>query len=364
MYDDPADTRDLQASSGTETQGRIVIGARQGEHLAAQGADLYTLASPAVAQLMHEAHVDGFAVDDLIVLTNSDNFRGWNPGEIVTTCHQRPLPVPDEIEALRMKKLPEVAAHFINSSHYRLASYIPAFRDRKALEVTLAPIGFHDYYTLATILDEPLLSEPDGVCTLRQKYGKTAFHYAPSATCVLPTPVCIQGVLLTRDKQIILMQRSQSVAFYPGHWSASFEETMNAPGPDPHGVQRAGDSDFFACALRGLEEEFGLPVDVVEDLKVLSLNLEYLLLAVGVVSLIKVDLEAEAIRTSWLLKAADRNEASTLATVPMDLPTVVKALFGRTLWHPTSRMRLIQTLFHFYGIDQVAAAIQAHLRAI
>jgi hypothetical protein len=28
------------------------------------------------------------------------------------------------------------------------------------------------------------------------------------------------------------------------------------------------------------------------------------------------------------------------------------------LWHPTSRMRLIQFLFHTYGVKEVAKAIQ------
>jgi hypothetical protein len=38
---------------------------------------------------------------------------------------------------------------------------------------------------------------------------------------------------------------------------------------------------------------------------------------------------------------------------------VVEKLTSKTLWHPTSRMRLIQFLFHTYGIDPVAKAIKA-----
>jgi 8-oxo-dGTP pyrophosphatase MutT (NUDIX family) len=165
---------------------------------------------------------------------------------------------------------------------------------------------------------------------------------------------------VTKDHQIILMQRSNSVAFYPNHWSASFEETMDAPGLSPKGDIRAGDTDFFACAIRGLEEEFGVPADAVESIKVLSLNIEYLTLSAGVVAIIHVDLPVQEIKTHWLVKAPDKNEASKLATVPIDLSPVVEKLFSsNVLWHPTSRMRLVQFLFHTYGVDEVAKAIKA-----
>jgi hypothetical protein len=190
----------------------------------------------------------------------------------MTTTLSTPLPIPEDIEAARKERLPAIEKNFTNSSHYRLFSYTPAFSDRKGLEVTLAPPGFHDYYTLATILDEPLLTAPDGSkISIRHKYGRTAFTYSSAGheTCLIPSPVSLQCILITRDQQIVLMQRSSSVAFYPHHWSASFEETMNAPGPDPKGIQRPGDHDFFECAIRGLEEEFGITAEAIEDIKIL-----------------------------------------------------------------------------------------------
>jgi transcriptional regulator with XRE-family HTH domain len=354
---------DIHASPATIIEGRIVVGHNYGEEIntSSQSESLYTLASTNANWLMQLAGVDCFAVDDLIVLTNSENFTGWTRDEILTTRLSTPLPVPDDIEALRKEKLPAIEKRFTNSSHYRLYSYTPAFSDRKGLEVTLAPIGFHDYYTLATLLDEPLLTEPDGSkLSIRQKYGSTAFTYsADHGTCLVPSAVCLQCVLVTQDQQIVLMQRSSSVALYPNHWSASFEETMNAPGPDPKGVSRSGDRDFFDCAIRGLEEEFGLAPDAIQDMKVLSLNVEYLTLVIGVVGVIRLNLTAEAVKMSWLLKAADKNEASKFTTLPADLSAVVEKLFSQILWHPTARMRLIQYLFHRYGVDEVASAIQA-----
>jgi len=177
--------------------------------------------------------------------------------------------------------------------------------------------------------------------------------------------VSIQCIVITKDEQILLMRRSSSVAFYPNHWSASFEETMNAPGTDRKGKpSRSDDGNFFTGAIRGLDDEFAIPAEAVKDIKVLSLNTEYLTLSVDVITAITLDLTAEEIRQSWLLKAWDRDEASKFALLSTDLTTVVNKLFSRTLWHPTARMRLIQFLFHTYGVDEVAAAIKAKKDAL
>ncbi len=349
----------------TVIEGRIVVGYKYGEEINASSLsnNLYALASPNANRLMQLANVDCFAVDDLIVLTNSNNFAGWTQDDIVTTALSTPLPIPNDVEELRQEKLPAIEKNFHNSSHYKLYSYTPAFSDRKGLEVTLAPIGFHDYYTLIPVLDEPFLTNLDGSKTsIRQKYGNTAFTYSSTdhGASLIPAPVCLECVLITQDQQIVLMQRSFSVALYPNHWSASFEETMDAPGRDPKGnPSRTGDADFFACAIRGLKEEFGISPEAVESIKILSLNIEYLTLVVGVVATIEVNLTAEEVKMSWLLKAADKNEASKFATLPTNLTTVVDKLFNQILWHPTARMRLIQFLFHRYGVDEVAKAIKA-----
>jgi hypothetical protein len=213
-----------------------------------------------------------------------------------------------------------------------------------------------------------LLTALDGSkVSIRQKYGNTALTYSSTekGTSLIPAPISIQCVVITEDEQILLVQRSQSVAFYPNHWSASFEETMNAPATNREGIPtQKADSDFFAGAIRGLDEEFSIAEDTIKSIKVLSLNVEYLTLSVDPIVLIKLDMEAEEIKQNWLLKARHREEASRLATVSIDLGSVIEKLFSRTLWHPTSRMRLIQFLFHTYGIDPVAKAIKARRDAI
>jgi transcriptional regulator with XRE-family HTH domain len=363
--EEPNELQAVRVYYAEALEGKIVVGHQYGEELSTDiiKYSLYSLASSNARWLMQLADIERFAVDDCIILTNSRNFQGWNPNEIKTTVLNTRLPIPDDLEKLKQEKLPAIEKDYFNSSHYRLASFTPSFSDLEQLEVTLAPVGFHEYYSITPFFDEPLLTALDGSkVSIRQKYGNTALTYSSTdrGTSLIPAPVSIQCVVVTADQQIILMRRSSSVAFYPNHWSASFEETMNAPGLNRKGQpSRSDDADFFAGALRGLEEELAVSRDDVESIKGLSLNVEYLTLSMDAITVIKLRLSGEEIRENWVVEAWDRDEASKFALLPAHLPTVVEKLFSRTLWHPTARMRLIQFLFHTYGVKAVASAIKA-----
>ncbi len=365
---DPTETETPPAvhTQSVQTIGeRIVVGNQYAEEHQEllKTSSLYTLASENARWLMQLANVERFAVDDCILLANSEDFKGWEPHDIKTTILTTPLPIPDDLASLRKEKLPAIEKHYFNAPHYRLVSATPAFSELDHLKIVLAPLGFYDYFSLNPFFDEPLLTALDGSkVSIRQKYGNTALTYSSTdkGTSLIPAPISIQCLVITEDQQIILMQRSLSVAFYPNHWSASFEETMNAPATNREGIPtQKGDADFFAGAIRGLDEEFALAEDTVESVKVLSLNVEYLTFSVDAITLIKLNLTAEEIKQSWLLRARHREEASRFATLRTELNSVIDKLFSRTLWHPTSRMRLIQFLFHTYGIDAVAKAIKA-----
>lgn len=346
-----------------ETVGdRIVIGNDYDGYASVPNAhSLYTLASDNARRLMQLAGVERFAVDDCVILANSDNFKGWEPHEIRTTILTNPLPIPDDLAAIQREKIATIEKHYFNAPHYRLVSATPAFSELDHLKIVLAPLGFYDYFSLNPYFDEPLLTTLDGEpISIRQKYGNTALTYSSTdkGTSLIPAPISIQCVVITEDQRILLVQRSLAVAFYPNHWSASFEETMNAPELANQRVQK-GDADFFAGAIRGLDEEFAIAEDAVEDIKVLSLNVEYLTLSVDVFTLIKLALTIDEIKQGWMVSARHRDEASRVNSISTDLSEVVDRLFSRTLWHPTSRMRLIQFLFHTYGVKEVASVIKA-----
>src|SRR6266700_2004120 len=358
---EPVESLPMQAAHVyyTETLGeRIVVGSQYGEEQDAvlKASSLYTLASDNAKWLMQLADVERFAVDDCILLANSEHFRGWEPHEIKTTILSTSLPIPDDLATLKEEKLPAIEKHYFNAPHYRLVSATPAFSELDHLKVTLAPLGFYDYFSLNPFFDEQLLTALDGSkVSIRQKYGNTALTYSSTdkGTSLIPAPISIQCIVVTEDQRLLLVQRSLSVAFYPNHWSASFEETMNAPGFAKDQQVQKGDVDFFASALRGLDEEFAISEDAVKDIKALSLNVEYLTLSADVFMLIRLDLTIDEIKQGWMISAKHRDEASRVSSISTDLSEVVDRLFSRTLWHPTSRMRLIQFLFHQYGIQAV-----------
>lgn len=353
-----------QIHYASKVEDRLVVGYEYHQNPQAPSQqNLYWLASPNAQWLMQHTGMERFAIDDCILLTKSRMFSGWTQDDIKTIVLTLPLPIPEDLEELRQKKIPLLEKDYFNGLHYRLLSFTPSFSDHDRLSVTLAPLRFYDYYSLNPFLDEPLLTALDSSkVTARQKYGNTALTYSSTdkGISLIPTPISIQCIVVTKEQQIVLMQRSPWVAFYPNHWSASFEETMSAASPETNpDPSRLADADFFAGAIRGANAELAVPIEAIESIKILSLNVEYLTLSVDVIAVIKVDLSSEEIRHNWLLKAWHGDEASQFAMLSTDLPTVVDKLFSRTLWHPTSRMRLIQFLFHTYGIDETARAIQA-----
>lgn len=346
-----------------ETVGeRIVVGNNYNDHTSVPNVhSLYTLSSENARWLMQLAGVERFAVDDCIIIANSENFKGWEPHEIRTTMLTSPLPMPEDLADIQREKIATIEKHYFNAPHYRLVSASPAFSELDHLKITLAPLGFYDYFSLNPYFDEPLLTTLDtSKISIRQKYGNTALTYSSTdkGASLIPAPISIQCIVITEDQRILLVQRSLAVAFYPNHWSASFEETMNAPGLANMHVQK-GDTDFFAGAIRGLDEEFAITANAIKDIKVLSLNVEYLTLSVDVFTLIKLHLTTEELKQGWMVRARHRDEASRVSSISTELPEVIDRLYSQTLWHPTSRMRLIQYLFHTYGIDEVTKTIEA-----
>ncbi len=233
---DPLDAPSLDTISAycVETVGgRIVIGNDYDGYASVTDAQsLYALASDNARWLMQLAGIERFAVDDCIILANSENFKGWKQDEIRTTILASPLPIPDDLADIQREKIATIEKHYCNAPHYRLASATPAFSELDHLKIVLAPLGFYDYFSLNPYFDEPLLTALDGSkVSIRQKYGNTALTYSSTdkGTSLIPAPVSIQCIVLTGDNRILLVQRSLSVAFYPNHRSASFEETMNAP---------------------------------------------------------------------------------------------------------------------------------------
>jgi len=84
------------AGSLTKEEGRIIVGIMHGKEMNGLHTShgLSSLASQNALNLMQQADVDCFAVDDLIILTQSSGFVGWDRDDVFITPLTTPLPVP------------------------------------------------------------------------------------------------------------------------------------------------------------------------------------------------------------------------------------------------------------------------------
>lgn len=133
----------------------------------------------------------------------------------------------------------------------------------------------------------------------------------PLGDTVFPGLAVVHAIVLSADNQVLFTQRSETVAFAPSHWSASFEEQLNQKDAD------TGSDPFTHAAQRGYAEEFGCAIDT-DRISLLSTILELDGLNLGVVMLLQPDQSATDIEQTWHIAAEDRWEAERVGWIPLD----------------------------------------------
>jgi len=327
-------------------------------------ADFNKLASDNVRHLMRLADFEGFAIDDCVMIAGSEDFKGWSAEEIEVSIEDRDISLPPELQQVVDAYRDSITRPWGNFSSYRVLSLSPWLTDKPRVQIKLAPIEFYTYFVICSLLDEPVLKTPQGEqVTIRQKFGQSVVVYNTVTYPPIPTNVSIHPVIVSEDDKVLLMQRSGHLPYYPNAWSASLEETMRAPSIFPDRFY-PGDGDFIEGALRGIHEELGPRLSVRrDDVRVLSFCVEYPTLSFDVLCVARVHATSDEIKNSWLLIAPDKHEARRLRAVPFQLDAMLQVLFEDKVWHPTSRMRLLQLLFHKYGPTTTISAITPRLKS-
>ncbi len=202
---------------------------------------------------MQSAGIESFAVDDCVMILGSENFQGWTSTDLTVSIDKAPILIPtDLVDVIRDYKSQAMGAKH-DGLGLRVISLTPGFKDSPGLHVILSPVQFSSHFTITTLLDKMVLKATDGtISTIREKYGSAALQYSAFDHPVIPTSISLQIAVITNDNQLLLMQRSSHVAFYPNTWTVSIEEGM-----------QADDKDFVQGALRGIAEELGAGIEVV-----------------------------------------------------------------------------------------------------
>ncbi len=153
---------------------------------------------------------------------------------------------------------------------------------------------------------------------------------------VTPGLAAVHGVVVTRDRKLVLMRRAADVLYRPSHWAATFEEQMVADDlEEPDSLARA--------TLRGVHEELGVPRRLARTTFLSTLvELETLNLAF----LSRVDIAFESRELLALARTApDARDADRIDFVDAE-PDALRALAGsgggatHAPLHPTSALRL------------------------
>lgn len=297
---------------------------------------------------MQSAGIESLAVDDCVMLLGSEHFKGWTSSEIIVTIDNAPMQIPDELDKVIQEHKEQAMGTKHDGLGLRVISLTPGFKDAPSVLVSLSPVRFSSHFTITTLLDKPVLESTEGaMVTIRNKYGSTALHYNSFEFPPIPTSVSLQIAVISSDNQLLLMKRSNHVAFYPNAWTVSIEEGM-----------LANDTDFFQGILRGISEELGNNIRVErEDIRILSFCVEYPTLSFDVICLVKAQNLIEDIRQSWRLTAPDKHELSQSQIVAVELKELVQVFLDKRQWHPSARMRILQILFGTFGVDATLSAI-------
>ncbi len=152
-----------------------------------------------------------------------------------------------------------------------------------------------------------------------------------------PGLAAVHGVVLTRDRKLVLMRRSANVLYRPSHWAATFEEQMVADDAlEPDMIARA--------TLRGVQEELGVPRALARTRFLLPL-IETETLNVAFLSRVDVAFDSREL-AALARSASDAHDADRLVFLDADADAL-RAMAARegapehTPLHPTSALRLL-----------------------
>jgi len=168
---------------------------------------------------------------------------------------------------------------------------------------------------------------------------------------ILPHSLCLHGVVVTKDRKILALQRPgpKRTDYHPYTWSFSFEEQLAEDDFD-------GNTDFDVSRwlIRGVRQEvLGAEVSTLFDVtksRLLTIAIEEELFNPFVVAFIPVECESTRL-VEILPSASDRAEWLRYAFYSVDPPFDLLADAFRTgmhtdghLLHPTSRYRIYLAL--------------------
>lgn len=312
--------------------------------------------------VMEREGFHGLALDACFEIIHSHLYKGWRSHEIEYLTPINAPPTAPDLDELILNN----PAQPPNNGKYRLISYVPDSSERPTLQVQLASTDYNSTYPIQQRLFQEVLKDSNGApCSPYSKYGRRLLDFGEH---ILPNIVCLHAIVILPGDKLLVTRRVRStnlIDWHAGKWSCSFEEQMTVKVGEPR-----NDKSFVDTAHAGCEEELGLLDDKIIDIRILSLLFESEWNVVDAVALIRVHTALEDIQAYWQLKARDgvSRELRNVEEIDWHVDAIRPILerqpirvgkhdIAKEEWHGTSRMRLLQSLFHRNGIEETIKSL-------
>lgn len=161
-----------------------------------------------------------------------------------------------------------------------------------------------------------------------------------------PHSLCLHLLIITSDQKILLTERSDKVSYYPSTWSASVEEQFHED--DFKNVDNV--SPLKSCLERLFIEEIGASNSEydIKNLRILSVFLESDILNISLAGVLKLNIDAEELRSSIYNTPRKDYEYKNIAF--LSFSDVLKEIkYPTRKMHPSGGYRLLLALYHKYG---------------
>ena len=297
---------------------------------------------------------DHMAVDDGLLFEPAPLPQGWLNDQISLNIGE-PFQVPEGVRRIAQRHRARLRPP--NKTKLSVIGVENLLKDQRsgeiALRLRLAPISFYDIVGVELSLDDS--PGTAGGRTLREQHFREHAVFGWTNGPQLPSKLVVHVLVVTADQKFLIMRRSRRVQFQNAQWSASFEEQMQGSSPD--GDEETPDRDLRDVVMRGCREELGFTMDG-STLTFLGLCSEYDNLAYGMLAVVRANLPARDIVSSWKLFAPDKGEHDRLVALPFERDVVCELLARDTgvevqsedirgeSWHPTARLRILLGAIH------------------
>ncbi len=335
-----------------------------------------------VNEFLERSALDLTAIDSAVLTFMCPSFRnidwGWNEDEVdfIRADDLVDEELPGELREFGRRFIAENPKR-LNSMKYCVVKWsldLPAgFR----LVIRVRPITYLRAYPVAKELAE-FIGTPRNRALRNRFFSKLTDYSRPFR----PNMLIAHILVVTGDDKVLLLRRKPNLDYFPGHWSASFEEHYNAPWSgylhreEVHPESFDADNTVFDGIKRGLNEEMRLSEKEITDttIRVIGIGFEYDNFLTNVYAIAELPSQLTYEKMHHRLSASVEHDR--IASCPFDLHFLLPSLTRGTTpnnlhssiaiseqqwkWHPTARMRIFLALCRRFGKANVYATINGN----